>query len=97
MRYASGDGEYLKWRCFALLEGCECACTIDNCSGSAHGRVLKVKTSDDPRRFSGLSRDSHMWRRLYRKGSGCERVNGRLKNYLLPDQQRVCGRWKDSV
>ena len=53
--------------------------------------------ADDPRRFPGLSRDSHKWRRLYRKRSACERVIGRLKNYLLLDQQRVRGRGKVSV
>ena len=35
----------------AVLERRECACTIDNCSTSAYGRVLKVKIADDPRRF----------------------------------------------
>jgi|YelNatPaOPRAMG01_1025707.scaffolds.fasta_scaffold80450_1 hypothetical protein len=97
MRYAGRDGDYLKWRCPAVLEGRECTCTIDNCSTSAYGRVLKVRIADDPRRFPGLSRDSHKWRRLYRKRSACERVIGRLKNYLLLDQQRVRGRGKVSV
>jgi transposase len=97
MRYAGRDGDYMKWRCPAVLEGRECACTIDNCSTSAYGRVLKVKIADDPRRFPGLSRDSHKWRRLYRKRTACERVNARLKNYLLLDEQRVRGRRKVRV
>lgn len=97
MHYAGRDGDYLKWRCPAVLEGRECACTVDNCSTSAYGRVLKVKIADDPRRFPGLSRDSHKWRRLYRKRTACERVNARLKNYLLLDEQRVRGRGKVTV
>ena len=63
-------------------------------SPSAYGRVLKVPIAEDVRRFPGLSRDSHKWRRLYRKRSACERVNARLKNYLLLDQQRVRGKGK---
>jgi hypothetical protein len=97
MRYAGRDGDYLKWRCPAVLEDRACACTLDNCSTSAYGRVLKVKIADDPRRFPGLSRDSHKWKRLYRKRTACERVNARLKNYLLLDQQRVRGQGKVSV
>lgn len=97
MRYAGRDGDYLKWRCPAVLDGRACKCTIDNCSTSAYGRVLKVRTAEDVRRFPGLSRDSHKWRRLYRKRSACERVNARLKNYLLLDEQRVRGRGKVTV
>jgi hypothetical protein len=97
MRYAGRDGDYLKWRCPAVLDSRACKCTIDNCSTSAYGRVLKVKIAEDPRRFPGLSRDSHKWRRLYRKRSACERVNARLKNYLILDEQRVRGKAKVTV
>lgn len=97
MRYAGRDGDYLKWRCPAVLDGRACKCTIDNCTTSAYGRVLKVAIAEDPRRFPGLSRDSHKWRRLYRKRSACERVNARLKNYLLLDEQRVRGLGKVTV
>jgi hypothetical protein len=97
MRYAGRDGDYLKWRCPAVLDGRACKCTIDNCSTSAYGRVLKVKIAEDHRRFPGLSRDSKKWRRLYRKRSACERVNARLKNYLMLDEQRVRGKAKVTV
>lgn len=97
MRYAGRDGDYLKWRCPAVLDARACACRIDNCSTSAYGRVLKVKIADDPRRFPGLSRDSRKWKRLYRRRGACERVNGRLKNYLLLDQQQVRGQGKVTV
>jgi hypothetical protein len=97
MRYAGRDGGYLKWRCPAVLEGRACACTIDNCSTSSYGHVLKVKIADEPRRFPGLSRDSKKWKRLYKKRTACERVNGRLKNYLLLDEQRVRGQGKVTV
>ncbi|MCX8053841.1 MAG: transposase [Armatimonadetes bacterium] len=55
MRYAGRDGEYLKWRCPAVLEGRACACAMDNCSASAYGRVLKVRIAEDVRRFPVLS------------------------------------------
>jgi hypothetical protein len=97
MHYAGRDGDYLKWRCPAVMEGRACKCTMDNCSTSAYGHVLKVKIAEDPRRFPGLSRDSKKWKRLYRKRTACERVNGRLKNYLLLDEQRVRGRGKVTV
>lgn len=97
MRYAGRDGDYLKWRCPAMLDGRVCGRSIDNCSTSEYGRVLKVRIADDPRRFPGISRDSKKWKRLYGKRSACERVNGRLKNYLLLDAQRVRGRGKVTV
>lgn len=98
MHYAGRDGDYLKWRCPAVVEGRACSCCItDNCSTSEYGRVLKTKIADDPRRFPGLSRDSLKWKRLYRKRSACERVNGRLKNYLLLDAQRVRGKAKVTI
>ena len=45
---------------------------LDNCSTSDYGRVLKVAIAEDVRRFAGLWRDIHKWRRLYRKRSACE-------------------------
>lgn len=97
MSYAGRDGAYLKWRCPAVLEGRACGCNLENCSTSAYGRVLKVQIAEDPRRFPGLSRDSLKWKRLYRKRSACERVNARLKNYLLLDEQHVRGKGKVTV
>jgi len=95
MSYAGRDGSYLKWRCPAVVEGRPCKCNVtENCSISDYGRVLKVKIAEDPRRFPGLSRDSLKWKRLYRKRSACERVNARLKNYLLLDKQHVRGKSK---
>jgi len=97
MHYAGRDGSYLKWRCPAVMEGRECLCKLDNCSTSDYGRVLKVAIAEDVRRFPGLSRDSLKWKRLYRKRSACERVNARLKNYLLLDEQHVRGKGKVKV
>ncbi len=92
------DGAYLKWRWPAAVECRQCKCNVtENCSTSDYGRVLKVKIAEDPRRFPGLSRDSIKWKRLYRKRSACQRVNGSLKNYLLLDGQHVRGKAKVSV
>ncbi len=81
-----------------MVVGRPCKCDVtENCSTSDYGRVLKVNIAEDPRRFPGLSRDSHKWRRLYCKRSACERVKAQLKNYLLLDDQRVRGKGKVGV
>jgi transposase len=97
MRYWGRDGDYLKWRCPAVVEGRACGCTLDNCTTSRYGMVLKVRIDEDPRRFPGLSRDSIKWKRLYRQRSACERVNSRLKEQLLLDRQHVRGKGKVTV
>jgi hypothetical protein len=97
MRYWGRDGDYLKWRCPAVVEGRACGCTLDNCTTSSYGMVLKVRIDEDPRRFPGLSRDSIKWKRLYRQRSACERVNSRLKEQLLLDRQHVRGKGKVTV
>ena len=97
MIYWGRDGRYLKYRCPATVAGRCCGCTLDNCTTSKYGMVLKVRIDEDPRRFPGISRDTKKWRRLYRKRTACERVNGRLKQQLLLDRQHVRGKAKVTV
>ena len=80
-----------------MVEGRKCRETMENCTTSKYGCVLKVRIEEDPRRFPGLSRDSKKWKRLYKERTGCERVNSRLKEYLLLDRQHVRGKKKVTV
>jgi transposase, IS5 family len=97
MVYWGRDGDYLKWRCPAVMERRRCRCTLDNCTTSAYGAVLKINIEEDPRRFPGLSRDSKKWKRLYRKRTASERLNSRLKEHLLLDKHHSRGKAKVTV
>ena len=91
MVYAGRDGDYLKWRCPVACGKAERCEAMGRCSPSEYGRVLKVSIWEDARRFPGLARESGKWRRLYRKRTAVERVNGRLKDFLLLDDLTVRG------
>jgi len=91
MVYAGRDGDYLKWRCPVACGKQERCRERGRCTPSAYGRVLKVRIWDDPRRFPGLARESPKWERLYRKRTAAERVNARLKDFLLLDDLTVRG------
>lgn len=41
-------------------------------------RIFRIKCSTDPRIFNPVARDSKKWKRLYRKRTGVERINGRI-------------------
>jgi hypothetical protein len=94
MVYAGRDGDYLKWRCPRAC-GREGECQmLSPCSPSAYGTVRKIRIWDDPRRYPGLWRESVKWSRLYKKRTAVERVNARLKDYLLLDELTVRGQAK---
>ena len=91
MVYDGRDGNYLKWRCpLACGKADSCKC-MGRCTASAYGAVRKVAIAEDPRRYPGLWRQSKKWSRLYRHRTAVERVNGRLKDFLLLDQLTVRG------
>jgi len=91
MVYAGRDGDYLKWRC-PVARGRLESCPLKwPCTNSAYGSVRKVKIAEDPRRYPGLWRESKRWLRLYRKRTAVERVNGRLKDFLLLDSLTLRG------
>jgi hypothetical protein len=91
MVYAGRDGDYLKWRCPVACGKQERCQAMGRCTASAYGRVLKVSIWEDPRRFPGLARESRKWERLYGKRTAVERVNARLKDFLLLDDLTVRG------
>jgi len=85
MDYWGRDGDYLKWRCPVKQGKAEKCLAFGRCTNPDYGAVLKVRIREDPRRFPGLSRESKKWSRLYKKRTAVERVNGRLKDFLLLD------------
>jgi hypothetical protein len=91
MVYDGRDGDYLKWRCPLACGKIDKCQAFGRCSASKYGTVRKIAISEDPRRFPGLWRESKKWTRLYRKRTAAERVNGRLKDFLLLDQLTVRG------
>lgn len=91
MAYDGRDGNYLKWRCPVTCGRAESCRMMGRSTASAYGAVRKIAIAEDPRRYPGLWRESKKWKRLYRKRTAIERVNGRLKEYLLLDQLTVRG------
>lgn len=65
-----------KWRCPAVIGGWECS---QPCSTSAYGRTFYTATSDNPRLFPRLRRDSKEWRARYKLRTGVERCIKRQK------------------
>lgn len=41
-------------------------------------RIFRIKCEEDRRIFTPVARDSHKWKRLYKKRTGVERINGRV-------------------
>lgn len=41
-------------------------------------RIFRIKCEEDRRVFTPVARSSHKWRRLYKKRTGVERINGRI-------------------
>lgn len=41
-------------------------------------RIFRIKCEEDRRIFTSVARDSHKWKRLYKKRTGVERINGRV-------------------
>jgi len=91
MVYAGRDGAYLKWRCpvaCGKADACKC---MGRCTVSKYGAVRKIAIAEDPRRYPGLWRESKKWARLYKDRTAVERVNGRLKDFLLLDEMTLRG------
>jgi len=74
-----------KWRCPAKCGGWTCAAP---CSSSEYGRTFYTSTTDNPRFFPRIRRDSKEWRIRYAKRTGVERCNKRQKiDYKLEDSK----------
>jgi Transposase DDE domain len=65
-----------KWRCPAVIGGWECS---QPCSPSTYGRTFYTSTSDNPRLFPRIRRDSKEWRNRYKLRTGVERCIKRQK------------------
>lgn len=99
MVYWGRDGNYLKWRCpvtTGRVEPEECRWS-GACSNSDYGSVLKQPIAEDYRRWPGIARESNKFERLYNKRTAVERVNARLKEYMLLDDLTVRGMAKVRV
>lgn len=68
----------LKYRC-PLSCGKKGCTWLDKCSKSAYGQVVKIKLSDDYRRFIQFPRHTKRWRELYNQRVSIERIFSRLK------------------
>jgi len=99
--YWGRDGGVTKWRCPAALGKQACdrytGAKGTRCSLSPYGLVLKLPLAQDWRRHTPVPRETKKWRRLYRRRTAVERVNGRLKGHLLLDDLRVRGKAKVTV
>ena len=75
-----------KWRCSRRVKGERCLC-----SRSEYGQVVRVKISDEYRRFCAVPRSTRRWERLYRKRGSVERAFSRLKEYRKLDNLKIRG------
>jgi hypothetical protein len=76
------DRESLKYRCPASAYGMTCT-QQDICNGgtqSEWGRIVRVSLEKDRRIFIPVPRSSNKFKRLYKRRTSIERVNGRLDN-----------------
>lgn len=74
-----------KWRCPAKCGNWTC---LTPCSPSEYGRTFYTSTSDNPRLFPRIRRDSKEWRKRYAKRTAVERCNKRQKiDYKLEDSK----------
>jgi hypothetical protein len=68
----------LKYRC-PLAVGKKGCTWLDKCSESSYGAVVKIKLSDDYRRFIQIPRHTKRWKDLYNKRVSVEHCYSKLK------------------
>ncbi|MDK2821259.1 MAG: hypothetical protein PWP31_1224, partial [Clostridia bacterium] len=91
MVYWGTDRNYLKFRCPHAVGKVNCPYGTAWCSSSNYGMVVKINTKDNLRRFSIPHQGSKKWEELYKKRSGVERCNSRLKEHLTANDLHVRG------
>jgi hypothetical protein len=85
------DRETVKYRCPAKQHGLPCP-SLDKCSaGREHGLVVRVKCTEDLRRFPPIGRATKQFERRYKGRTAVERVNARLKLFWGVDDGNVVG------
>ena len=57
-------------------------------------RIFRIKREDNRRVFNKVARNSHKFKRLYKKRTAIERVNGRLDRDFLFEQHTIRGEKK---
>ena len=83
--------ETIKYRCPARHDGLPCA-SLEKCNGDKkYGLVVRVKCTQDLRRFPPIGRATPQFERLYKGRTAVERVNGRLKIFWGLDDGNVAG------
>jgi hypothetical protein len=83
--------ETVKYRCPAKHDGLPCP-SLQKCNeGKKYGLVVRVKCSEDLRRFPPIGRATKQFERRYKGRTAVERVNGRLKIFWGADDGNVVG------
>ncbi len=54
-------------------------------------RIFRIKCEEDRRIFTPVARSSHKWKRLYKKRTGIERINGRIDRDYQFERHTVRG------
>lgn len=83
--------ETIKYRCPARHDGLPCASEEKCNGGKKYGLVVRVKCTDDLRRFPAIGRATKQFERLYKGRTAVERVNARLKIFWGVDDGNVVG------
>jgi hypothetical protein len=81
----------LKYRCPALIHGFRCGSERTCNAGKTYGLTLRVKATEDLRRFPPIPRATQTFERLYKGRTAVERVNHRIKLYWGADDGNVTG------
>jgi hypothetical protein len=83
--------ETIKYRCPARHEGLPCASEAKCNEDKAYGLTVRVKCTEDLRRFPAIGRATKQFERLYKGRTAVERVNARLKIFWGVDDGNVVG------
>lgn len=60
-------------------------------------RIFRIRRDEDPRIFTQVARSSKKWKRLYRKRTGVERINGRIDRDYQFERHTIRGLSKMSM
>ncbi|MFL6226675.1 MAG: transposase [Actinomycetes bacterium] len=83
--------ETVKYRCPARHDDLPCP-SLDKCNtGKRYGLTVRIKCTEDLRRFPPLGRATKQFERRYKGRTAVERVNGRLKVFWGVDDGNVSG------
>jgi hypothetical protein len=80
----------LKYRC-PLACGKQGCLWIEKCSNSPYGQVVKLRLSDDYRRFIQVPRHTKRWKELYNKRVNVEHTFAMSKGFRALERPRVRG------